>query len=113
MISKALVATSARPLLLGILRNGESYGYQIVQKVKKFSDGGIELSDGMLYPVLHKLEKEGFISSEWKISDENRMRKYYRLTEAGKKELETEIKQWVSINEVLYRLWGTPPVFEQ
>lgn len=113
MISKALIATSARPMLLGVLRGGESYGYQIVQKVKKFSDGGIELSDGMLYPVLHRLEKEGFISSEWKISDENRMRKYYRLTEAGKKELATEIKQWVSINEILYKLWDASPALEQ
>lgn len=113
MISKALIAASTKPLILAILRGGENYGYQIIQRVKDLSGGDIEWADGMLYPVLHRLEKEGLVSTNWKISDENRMRKYYRLTEAGRKELETEIKQWVSVNEVLSKLWGPLPALEQ
>ncbi len=113
MLSKALVAASTKPLILGILRGGENYGYQIIQRVKELSGGSIEWADGMLYPVLHRLEKEGLVSTQWKISDENRMRKYYRLTEAGRKELETEIKQWTRVNEVFSKLWGPLPALEQ
>lgn len=113
MISKALIAASTKPLILGILRGGENYGYQIIQRVKELSGGDIEWADGMLYPVLHRLEKEGLVSTKWKVSDENRMRKYYRLTAAGRKEFETEIKQWVSVNDVLSRLWEPTTSLEQ
>jgi PadR family transcriptional regulator, regulatory protein PadR len=113
MISKALIAASTKPLILGILKDGENYGYQIIQRVKELSGGNIEWADGMLYPVLHRLEKEGLVSTKWKISDENRMRKYYRLTAAGRKEFETEIKQWVSVSDVLSRLWEPAPSLEQ
>lgn len=113
MLSKALVAASTKPLILGILRGGENYGYQIIQRVKDLSGGNIEWADGMLYPVLHRLEKEGLVSTKWKISDENRMRKYYRLTEAGRAELSIEMEQWVSVNQVLAKLWGPLPAIEQ
>ncbi|MBA4317594.1 MAG: PadR family transcriptional regulator [Flavobacterium sp.] len=113
MLSKALVAASTKPLILGILRGGENYGYQIIQRVKELSGGSIEWADGMLYPVLHRLEKDGLVSTQWKISDENRMRKYYRLTEAGRAELSAEMEQWVSVNEVLSKLWGPLPALEQ
>ena len=93
MISKALVAASTKPIILSILLSGENYGYQIIQSVKRISGGKLEWSDGMLYPVLHRLEKDGFISSKWKISDGGRLRKYYRITNLGKKELEAEKKQ--------------------
>jgi PadR family transcriptional regulator, regulatory protein PadR len=113
MISKALIAASTKPLILGILKGGENYGYQIIQRVKELSGGKIEWADGMLYPVLHRLEKEKLVSTKWEISGENRMRKYYRLTEAGRKELESEIKQWVTVNEVLSNLWKPIPAIEQ
>jgi PadR family transcriptional regulator, regulatory protein PadR len=113
MMSKVLIAASTKPLILGILRGGESYGYQIIQKVKEQSGGGIEWANGMLYPVLHRLEKEKLVVTKWKLSDENRMRKYYRLTEAGRKELEVEVKQWISVNEVLSRICVPLPSLEQ
>lgn len=112
MISKALVAASTKPMILSILKAGESYGYMIIQRVKEISGGDLEWADGMLYPVLHRLEKEGLVSTQWKLSVEGRRRKYYKLTAAGKKELESEMKQWVSINEVLEKLWAPVPVFE-
>lgn len=101
MISKALIAASTKPMILSILSNGENYGYQIIQSVKRISGGKLEWSDGMLYPVLHRLEKENFIRSKWIISEEGRRRKYYSITEIGRKELEAEMAQWKSMYLVL------------
>ena len=112
MISKNLMAASTKPLILSILASGEIYGYQIIQNVIQISSGTLEWSEGMLYPVLHRLEKENFIQSQWKISGNGRRRKYYRLTESGKKELEKERKQWKSVHRILSRLWDPFPAFE-
>jgi len=109
MISKALVAASTKPLLLSILCYGESYGYQIIQKVKELTDGKLEWSDGMLYPVLHRLEKDGLVKSQWILSKNGRMRKYYKITLEGKKELEIEKKQWLNIHRALNMLWEPLP----
>lgn len=106
MISKELMAASTRPLILTILKRGESYGYQIIQDVKELSGGTLEWSDGMLYPVLHKLEKDGCIQSRWDVSEEGRRRKYYSITDAGREELASAKSQWMSVHEVLVKLWG-------
>lgn len=107
--SKSLVAASSKPLILGILREGTSYGYAIIQRVKEISDGKLEWSDGMLYPVLHRLEKEGLIQSHWKQSEEGRHRKYYSITEAGKQSWLEEKANWNSMNEVMQTLWTINP----
>ena len=112
MVSKNLMAASTKPLILSILASGEIYGYQIIQNVIQISRGTLEWSEGMLYPVLHRLEKEYFIQSQWKISENGRRRKYYRLTELGKKELEKERKQWKSVHKVLSKLWEPSPVLD-
>jgi DNA-binding PadR family transcriptional regulator len=109
MISKELMAASTRPLILAILKRGESYGYQIIQDVKELSGGTLEWSDGMLYPVLHKLQKEGCIESRWEVSDEGRRRKYYSITETGRQELASAKSQWLSVHEVLKKMWGPAP----
>jgi PadR family transcriptional regulator PadR len=111
MVSKSLIAASTKPMILSILLSGENYGYQIIQSVKRISGGTLEWSDGMLYPVLHRLEKDGFIRSKWKISDGGRLRKYYTITDSGKKELANEKKQWMSVNEALTKLWKPLPSF--
>jgi DNA-binding PadR family transcriptional regulator len=105
MISKALIAASTKPMILSILQGEENYGYQIIQKVKSISGGKLEWSDGMLYPVLHRLEKDGLIQSQWRISKEGRRRKYYSLTENGQAELTQERQQWMSVHEALSKLW--------
>ena len=105
MISKALIAASTKPMILSILKEGEDYGYQIIQRVKRVSKGKLEWSDGMLYPVLHRLEKDALIQAEWRISEEGRRRKYYRITETGRTELAAEIEQWMSVHEALSLLW--------
>ncbi|NQT80911.1 MAG: helix-turn-helix transcriptional regulator [Candidatus Aminicenantes bacterium] len=109
MISKALIAASTKPIILAILSRSENYGYQIIQKVKIISNGSLEWSDGMLYPVLHRLEKDGYIISQWKVSKEGRHRKYYRLTDMGREELETEKRQWISVHSALSKLWKPFP----
>src|SRR5215469_10076562 len=93
MLTKGLVAASSKPLVLSILADGESYGYQIIRKVRELSGGHIEWSDGMLYPVLHRLEREGLIQSKWKEAETGRERKYYSLTSRGGKTLESERSQ--------------------
>ncbi len=100
MLSKTLVAASTKPLVLTILRNGENYGYQIIQSVRRISGGRLEWSEPMLYPLLQRMEKDGLIKSKWKITGNKRLRKYYRLTEKGIKEQEKEKAQWSMINEI-------------
>jgi len=101
---KNLAAASAKPIILSLLLSGESYGYQIIKRVRNVSGGTLEWSNAMLYPVLHRMEKDGFIRSEWKISEENRMRKYYFLSDRGLKELKAEKEQWHGLQETLRKL---------
>ena len=105
MISKALIAASTKPLLLSVLLDGEAYGYQIIKKMKVLSGGNLKWSFGMLYPVLHRLERDGFIRSRWEKSENGRHRKYYRLVDAGRKELEQEKTQWLTVHGIFARLW--------
>jgi PadR family transcriptional regulator PadR len=112
MVSKNLMAASTKPMILSILAGGEIYGYQIIQSIIQISGGILEWSEGMLYPVLHRMEKENLIRSQWKVSDNGRRRKYYRLTELGKKELEKERKEWLSVHKVLSSLWKPFPAIE-
>lgn len=109
MISKNLTAASTKAIILGILKQGNSYGYLIIKKIKELSGGSMAYSDGMLYPVLHRLEKEGFIQSKWTMNGESRPRKYYEITESGKKELIAEKEQWSKVNSVLNVLWDVKP----
>jgi DNA-binding PadR family transcriptional regulator len=106
MISKNLTAATTKPIILGILKKGKSYGYMIIQNIKEISGGTMEWSDGMLYPVLHRLEKDGLIRSEWVISEESKPRKYYEITESGKQELIHQKQQWQAINSVLIKVWS-------
>ncbi len=105
-ISKELVAASATPIVLAILHRADSYGYAIIQKVREVSDDRLTWTDGMLYPVLHRLEEAGFVVSHWESAETGRRRKYYRLTEAGKVELERLREQWLVVHNSLERLAG-------
>lgn len=100
MIGKSLMAATTRPLILSILAQGESYGYAIIQSVKALSDGQLKWADGMLYPVLHKLEKDKLIRARWQSTDGKKMRKYYSITEEGLAALQEEKLQW----QFAYRL---------
>jgi DNA-binding PadR family transcriptional regulator len=105
-ISKELVGASAVPIILSILDKKESYGYEIMQKVKDLSDDRIEWKEGSLYPVLHKLEKNGLIKSLWKMADNGRHRKYYAINKKGRKALREEIENWNLVENMLKNLWS-------
>lgn len=105
MISKALTGASTKPIILAILKREESYGYQIIQRVKEITGGELDWSEPMLYPFLQRLERDGLIKSQWRLSDRGPLRKYYRLTKQGLAELEHERSQWLKVHTALTALW--------
>lgn len=111
-IDKDLVAASATPLVLGILAEGESYGYAILEQVNQLSHGRMQWTDGMLYPLLHRLERLGHVSSTWRVSEGGRRRKHYLITESGRAALAERQAQWSVVAEALDQVWrgATGPV---
>ena len=101
MIRKELVAASAEPMILSLLSQSESYGYAIIQDVKARSGGKLQWTDGMPYPVLHRLERRGLIKSRWGESETGRKRKYYFIKKEGKAAMEKHHEHWTLINDVL------------
>lgn len=112
-INKDLVAASSTPLVLAILAEGDSYGYAILKRVRESSGGRIEWTDGMLYPVLHRLERLGHVEARWEVAVSGRRRKYYRLTPGGRAQLAEERSQWQAVDATLRDIWsalgGLPP----
>jgi PadR family transcriptional regulator PadR len=104
-IEKDLVAASATPLVLAILAEGESYGYAILKRVRALSGGELEWTDGMLYPLLHRLRRLGYVTTEWRTSPEGRRRKYYVLTDDGRAALADQQRQWVTVARALNDVW--------
>jgi DNA-binding PadR family transcriptional regulator len=106
-IGKDLVAASATPLVLAILSEGESYGYAIIKRVGELSRGELQWTDGMLYPLLHRLEHKGYVKAVWRRSETGRRRKYYRLTGAGVEQLASQRRQWQVVDSALRGIWFT------
>lgn len=104
-IAKDLVAASSTPLVLGILAEGQSYGYAIIKRVSDLSGGRLQWTDGMLYPLLHRLERLGHVEAEWGSSETGRKRKYYRITKQGLEELASQRRQWRAVDEALRGIW--------
>ncbi len=104
-INKDLIAASSTPLVLAILAEGDSYGYAILKRVRELSGGHLAWTDGMLYPVLHRLERLGFIEARWETADTGRRRKYYRLTSRGRTQLAEERRQWQAVDKALRGIW--------
>ena len=100
-IGKDLVAASATPLVLGILAEGDSYGYAIIKRVGELSGGELRWTDGMLYPVLHRLERFGYVEARWATVETGRRRRYYRLTGAGQAHLATQRRHWEVVGAAL------------
>ncbi len=105
MLAKELVAASTEPLILSLLAKGDSYGYALIQEVKRLSGEKIEWTDGMLYPVLHRMEREGWIEARWDESETGRKRKYYSLKKDGKRALKEQRAQWLTVSRVFQQLW--------
>lgn len=104
-INKDLIAASSTPLVLAILAEEDSYGYAILQRVRELSGGEIEWTDGMLYPVLHRLERLGHIAARWEIAENGRRRKYYGITPQGRAQLAVERRQWQAVDATLRGVW--------
>lgn len=104
-IPKDLVAASATPLVLGILAQEESYGYAILKQISDLSGGQLEWTEGLLYPLLHRLERLGHIESAWRTVPGGRKRKYYRITEQGREELAEQQRQWATVMQTLRGIW--------
>jgi DNA-binding PadR family transcriptional regulator len=105
-IDKDLVAASATPLVLAILAEGENYGYAILKRVRELSDGELEWTDGMLYPLLHRLHRLGYVSREWRTPEGERRRRYYVLTAEGRAALADHKRQWMTVARALGDAWG-------
>ncbi len=104
-INKDLIAASSTPIVLAILADGDSYGYAILDRVRELSGGRMEWTDGMLYPVLHRLERLGHVEARWVVADSGRRRKYYRITPRGLAQLAEERRQWLAVDDTLRGIW--------
>ena len=104
-IGKDLTAASSTPIVLAILADEDSYGYAILQRVREASGGRMEWTDGMLYPVLHRLERLGHVDSEWRQEPGGRPRKHYRLSAQGASTLADHRRQWSIVGGVLDQVW--------
>jgi DNA-binding PadR family transcriptional regulator len=100
-VDKDLVAASATPLVLAILSENESYGYAIIKRIGELSGGELQWTDGTLYPLLHRLERNGLVEAFWGRSESGRQRKYYRLTHAGTEQLDRQRRQWQVVDQAM------------
>lgn len=107
-VAKDLVAASATPMVLGILAEGESYGYAILRRINELSGGELDWTEGLLYPLLHRLERLGCVESSWQSVTGERRRKYYRITGTGLAELAEQRRQWDTVVDALKEIWPGP-----
>ena len=91
--------------MLAILAEGESYGYAILKRVRALSGGELVWTDGMLYPLLHRLDRLGHVTTEWRTPPEGRRRKYYAITDAGRTALADHQRQWATVAQALNDVW--------
>jgi PadR family transcriptional regulator PadR len=104
-VTKDLVAAAATPLVLGILVEGESYGYALLKRISELSGGELDWTEGLLYPLLHRLERLGLVESSWQAVAGQRKRKYYHITDKGQAELAEQRRQWSTVVATLKGVW--------
>jgi PadR family transcriptional regulator PadR len=104
-VAKDLVAASATPMVLGLLTEGESYGYAILRRINELSGGELDWTEGLLYPLLHRLERNGHVEASWQSVTGGRKRKYYRITDRGLAELAEQRRQWDTVVDALKEIW--------
>lgn len=94
-------------LILKALSRGAMHGYGVVRWIQQTTDEVLQVEEGSLYPALHRLERRGWIASEWGLSENNRKAKYYKLTRAGRKQLELETSGWSRLAEAISKVMQT------
>ena len=88
-------------LVLRTLQRGALHGYGIVNQIQQVSAGVLDVEEGSLYPALHRMEQQGWVSAEWRVSENNRKAKYYKLTAAGRRYLDREAERWTRTAEAI------------
>ena len=91
-------------LVLKVLARGPEHGYGITLRVKQLSEDALQVEEGSLYPALHRMEQTGWISAEWKASENRRRAKYYRLTAKGRSRLAEEQEHWTRVTEAVAKV---------
>ena len=109
MTTRSLTGASIHAIILAILESGDSYGYDIIQRVRQLSDGEVDWAAGSLYPVLHRMKTNGWIEDYWVEPDGERRRRYYRITARGRAALEEKTGEWMVIHRILEQLRQVPP----
>ena len=103
-IARELKRGSLELIVLHLLSPGEAYGYEIVSRLTAETNGALEVTDGTLYPVLYRLERAGFVAIRWETPERGVPRKYYRLTPAGRHELDRLTHEWTSFTKAMSKL---------
>ncbi len=107
LVGRELKRGTLEMILLKLLAGGEMYGYQIVSTLEERAGGQFALKEGTLYPVLYRLEDAGLIDSRWETPGRGMPRKYYRLTEAGRRQLAALLTEWQAFVGAVERLLAT------
>jgi len=95
-------------LVLKTLNSGPMHGYRIAARIQELSNEVLRIEEGSLYPALYRLEQKGVIQSEWGMTDNNRKAKFYKLTRAGRRQVEREAKEWERTTEIVARFLSKP-----
>jgi transcriptional regulator len=106
LLRKQTLDGNVETMLLAVLEAGPNYGYAIVKELNKRAKGILQLGEGTIYPVLHRMEEKKWISANWRTADNNKQRKYYRLTNKGRKALAANCRQWQLLASVMKEVLG-------
>lgn len=104
LYSRELLKGTADTLVLSAFAQGEMYGYQVVREIERRSDGFFRLKEGTLYPILHRLEGQGFLQARWETMPSGMERRYYALTQAGRKALRDRLNEWAGFAKAVGRV---------
>lgn len=105
-IDKSLLSGSTAMLVLALLKDGDKYGYEMIEELAKRSDDTFLMKEGTLYPLLHTLEKDRLVESYTQKASSGRERKYYRLTHSGREQLEYKEQEWKQFSEKVNAVLG-------
>ena len=105
---RELLKGTTETLILAVLRNAPSHGYELVERLRQRSEGIFELGEGTLYPLLYRLEDKGLISGKWETGSGERQKRVYRITPRGKKQLTQRSEEWKSLVHGMSLILGVP-----
>lgn len=109
LLAANLLRGNTAILVLAILRDSRAHGYAIASEIARRSENALEFKQGTLYPLLHELERDGHIVSEWEIPSGERPRRVYTITDLGKRELSRRLKAWQKFSAAMVRVTGVTP----